>query len=128
MARYNSSLRTRKVIPKRGFTVPNAYCERILHHKGRATFISHPTAGMFQVFREFYVNVLFHQDHTCWVRGKWVSFNPQTINEYYALPEIDETRFQTLRANINWVEIFKEMTNCSDPRAWPNLSRPRPLP
>ena len=109
MACYNSSLCTRKVIPERGFAVPNAYFEIILHQKGRAKFVSHPKAGVFHVVRGFYVNVLFHRDHTCWVRGKWEPFNPQPINECYALPKVFETRFQTLWANINWVEICKDL-------------------
>ena len=120
MTHFNDNLCTRKFIPERGFAVSNAYFERIMLQKGWATFASHPSAGVGRVVREFYVNVLLHRDHTYWVRGKWVSFGPQQINQCYALEKVDETRFQTLQVNINWHEIFKDLTD--DQAHW-NITR-----
>ena len=111
MALFNISLCTRKVIAERGFVVPNAYFERLVQQKGWVRFAIHPPASVGKVVQEFYVNVLHHRDHTCWVRGKWVSFSAEHIKNFYSLGAMDETQFQALRDNINWHDICKDLTN-----------------
>ena len=101
MALFKNSLQSRRVIAERGFAIPNAYFERVLQQKGWEKFASHPPVGIGCVVREFYTNVLHHYEHTCFVRGKWVPFGPESINNFYGLGEVDESQFLALRENIN---------------------------
>ena len=98
---FNSSLHIRRVIVERGFTVSNAYFERLIQQKGWEKFASHPPEGVGWVGQEFYANVLYHRDHTCWVRGKWVPLSLENINIFYALGEVEDSRFGALPKNIN---------------------------
>ena len=53
----------------------------------------------------------FISEHSCLVKGKWVSFSPENINTLYGLGEVDESQFRALRENINRHEFCKDLTD-----------------
>ena len=63
------------------------------------------------VVREFYSNLCQQVANRVWVRGKWVSFDSVTINEFYKLPRVDDEGYRKLCENSDYGAIIKYLTN-----------------
>ena len=59
----------------------------------QVNLIKHLEATLILVVREFYVNVVEHQDHNVFIRRKLVSFDSSKINAFYGAPNINEMLF-----------------------------------
>ena len=48
-------------------------------------FCEHKPAGFVVLVREFYANLVGKKEKTCYVRGKWISFDRGAIDMTYNL-------------------------------------------
>ena len=50
-------------------------------------FCEHKAAGFVDVVKEFYANMVRMKDNTVYVKGKWISFSGEQIDQNYNLNE-----------------------------------------
>ena len=50
-------------------------------------FCEHKAPGFMDVVKEFYASMVGMKDKTVYVRGKWISFNREQIDQTYNLHE-----------------------------------------
>ena len=50
-------------------------------------FCEHKGPGFVDVVKQFYLNILGLREKTCYVRGKWISFHKEKIDETFNLKE-----------------------------------------
>ena len=61
--------------------------------------------------REFYANMVDRKETRYYVKGKWVSFHRNDINQLLKLKKLsNETRFKTVKKNPNYQKIVKALT------------------
>ena len=47
----------------------------------------HKPARFAAIVREFFANMVRKKEKTCYIRGKWISFDSKEINKTYSLKE-----------------------------------------
>ena len=47
----------------------------------------HHSVGFVMLVREFYANLVGRKEKTCYIRGKWISFDKKEINKAFRLSE-----------------------------------------
>ena len=78
----------------------------------------HPEPVVVPIVKEFYANGKERDDFRVFVRGKWVKFDPSTINHYYGLADIEDDQYQALLESeeAKWDEIKNSLWK--EPAAW----------
>ena len=77
----------------------------------------HPDLTMVPIVREFYANDMEHDEYKVFVRGKWVLFDRTTINNYYALDNVDDEEYHSIlnSDDNNWDAIRDELYKVTVP-------------
>ena len=75
------------LIGKRGFHKFISPFLETIKKRGWHLFCEHKALGFVDVVKEFYSNMLGVRDKTCFVRGKWISFSREKIDETFNLKE-----------------------------------------
>ncbi|GMN68008.1 hypothetical protein TIFTF001_037069 [Ficus carica] len=82
---YNDTVVLKSIVPERGLK-PDAFheCQMLDNIEKRQwqTFTAHPQKASVPLVREFYANAKYSADHTTVVRGKPISFDRSTINNF----------------------------------------------
>lgn len=87
--------------------------------RGWADFYQHPRDLVLPVVKEFFANMLRHDQCNIWVKNS--PLDTRVINVYYNLPANIECEYFKLVANLNnklWNQIFKTLT--VEERTWAN--------
>lgn len=81
-------------------------------------FVEQPGTAVVSLVREFYANLkVRHQDFKVRVRGKMVSFNKETINTVYSMPNYEADEYRELMAGtVNYFEIMQRI--CVPGASW----------
>ena len=75
-------------------------------------FCEHKAPGFVDVVKEFYSNMVGLREKTCYVRGKWISFIREKINETFNLKELkDGSKFKKLLKEPYYHKIVDFLTN-----------------
>ena len=75
------------LIGERGFRKFISPFLETIEKRGWHLFCEHKALGFVDVVKEFYSNMLGVRDKTCFVRGKWISFSREKIDETFNLKE-----------------------------------------
>ena len=59
----------------------------MIEKRGWHLFCEHKAPGFVDVVKEFYSNMLGLREKTCYVRGKWISFSREKMDETFNLKE-----------------------------------------
>ena len=63
------------------------------------------------IVRELYVNLATNMNKWVQVRGIWVDFGANSINEFYNLELVDNGEFDSFYVAPNYLEVIKVLTN-----------------
>ena len=75
-------------------------------------FCEHKTPGFVDVVKEFYANMMGMKDKTVYVRGKWISFNREQIDQTYNLQEKKNgSKFKKLVKEPDFQKIVDLLTD-----------------
>ena len=105
--RYTSWVTIRKFIKEKGFEHPEDFFCAYIANKGWKELCKPPKLAVMSMVREFYSNLCEQVTKKVWVRGKWVSFDSATINEFYKLPRVDDKGYQKLCETPDYIVSIK---------------------
>ena len=74
-------------IGERGFSKLISPFLEIIENRVWHLFYEHKAAGFVDVVKEFYSNMVGLKEKTCFIRGQWISFNGEKIDETFNLNE-----------------------------------------
>ena len=84
----------------------------MVESKGCHQFCEHKAPGFVDVVKEFYANMVSMKDKAMYVRGKWISFGREQINQTYNLTKRkDGSKFKRLVETPNFQKIVDLLTN-----------------
>ena len=107
---YHESLFNQSFVPERGFPTSNAFFNYTIKNHDWHTLCATPIPVVAPVVREFYSNLPFKVGTTVFVRGKWVDFSAQTINQIYRLQDDDSGEYRALFMDTNYESLMEELT------------------
>ena len=61
--------------------------QEVIEKRGWLLFCEHKAPGFVDVVKEFYVNMVGMKDKTVYVRGRWINFSGEQIDQTYNLNE-----------------------------------------
>ena len=94
---WKEKLQYKDFIDKRGLNKLISPFLETMEKKGWHLFCEHKALGFVDVVKEFYSNMVGLREKTCYVRGKWISFSKEKINETFNLKELkDGSKFKKL--------------------------------
>ena len=59
--------------------------KEVIEKRGWSLLCEHKSTGYVALVREFYSNMVGRKEKTCYVRGKWISFDKDEINKVLKL-------------------------------------------
>ena len=74
-------------IGERGFKQLISPFKEVSEPRGWSMLCEHHSAGLATLVREYYANLVGKKDKTCYVRGKWIFFDRESINKMFKLSE-----------------------------------------
>ena len=80
-------MQQRDFIGERGFNKLISPFQEIIESKGWHLFYKHKAPRFVDVVKEFYANMVGMKDKTVYIRGKWISFSREQIDQTYNLHE-----------------------------------------
>ena len=90
---YSMIARNRTFIKEKGFEHPEDFFRKDIANKGWRELCKPPKPTVISVVREFYANLADKALKRVWVRGKWVPFDSETINNFNNLPKVDNEAY-----------------------------------
>ena len=72
-------------------------------------FCEHKAPSFVDVVKEFYSNMVGLREKTCYVRGKWISFSGEKINETFNLK--DCSKFKKLLKEPDYQKLVDLLTD-----------------
>ena len=108
---YHEPLCNRSFVLERGFPTSNAFFNFTIQTRGWKTLCAPLTLGGALVVREFHSNLRFRVGTTVFVRGTWVDFGAQTINQIYQLLEDDSEEYRALFVETNFESLMQNLTH-----------------
>ena len=72
-------------VGERGFSQPISPFQELIEQRGWGKFCKHQKSGYAAVVREFYSNLVGRKENSVFVRGVWVPYGAETINEMYGM-------------------------------------------
>ena len=107
---YHELLCIRSFVLERGFPTSNTFFNFTIQTKGWQTLCALSTPGVALVVREFHSNLRFRVGTTVFIRGRWIDFGAQAINQIYQLREDDSEEYQALFVATNFKSLMQELT------------------
>ena len=72
-------------IGERGFSQLISPFKELIKQRGWGKFYKHYKTGYAAIVREFYSNLVGRKDNSIFVRGVWVPYGAENINEIYGM-------------------------------------------
>ena len=112
-------------IGEKGFRKWISPFQELTESKGWHLFCEHKTPGFVDVVKEFYANMVGMKDKTVYVRGKWISFNREQMDQTYNLHE--RKNGSKLKKLVNEPDFQKIVDLLTDGKGKWNVTRKNPL-
>ena len=98
-------------IDERGFSKLISPFLETIEKRGWHLFSKHKNPGSTDVVKEFYLNMVGQREKTCYVIGKWISFNREKIDEAFNLNERKNgSKFERLVKELDYQKIVDLLT------------------
>ena len=99
-------------VAERRFKTPITPFKELIEKRGWGTLCAHRRAGYVAVVREFYSNLVGRKDNTVYVRGVWVPYGAQAINQVYGMAgQKHGSKFKKLLENPDFKKIAEKLTD-----------------
>ena len=99
-------------VAERRFKNPITPFKEMIEKRGWETLCAHRRAGYVAVVREFYSNLVGRKDNTVYVRGVWVPYGAQAINQVYGMAGHKHgSKFKKLLENPDLKKIVEKLTD-----------------
>ena len=99
-------------VAERRFKNPITPFKEIIEKRGWETLCAHRRSGYVAVVREFYSNLVGRKDNTVYVRGVWVPYGAQAINQVYGMAgQKHGSKFKKLLENPDLKKIAEKLTD-----------------
>ena len=99
-------------VAERRFKTPITPFKEMIEKRGWGTLCVHRKAGYAAVVREFYSNLVGRKDNTVYVRGVWVPYGAQAINQVYGMAGHKHgSKFKKLLENPDLKKITEKLTD-----------------
>ena len=97
----------------------------MIEHKGWSLLCKHKPVRFTAVVREFFADLVGRREKTCYVRGKWISFDRIEINKVFNLSKLkDGSKFKRLQKDPDHQKIVELFT--TQKREW-NSTKKKPF-
>ena len=98
-------------VAERRFKTSITPFKELIEKRGWETLCAHRRAGYVAVVREFYANLVGRKDNTVYVRGVWVPYGAQAINQVYGLAGLKHgSKYKKLLENPDLKKIAEKLT------------------
>ena len=95
-------------IGERGFNKPISPFREVMEKRVWNLLCEHKPVRFATVVREFFANMGGKKEKTCYIRGKWISFDRKEINKTYNLKEQKNgSKFKKLLKEIDHQKIVE---------------------
>ena len=84
---WEKNLKEKDFIVERGFNGLISPFIKVIEKRGWQLLCEHKAPGFMALVKEFYVNMVGVREKIVYVRGEWISFNREKINETFNLKE-----------------------------------------
>ena len=99
-------------VAERRFKTPITPFKEMIEKRGWGTLCAHRRAGYAAVVREFYSNLVGRKDNTVYVRGVWVPYGAQAINQVYGMAGHKHgSKFKKLLENPDLKKVAEKLTD-----------------
>ena len=99
-------------VAERRFKNPIIPFKEMIEKRGWETLCAHRRAGYAAVVREFYSHLVGRKDNTVYVRGVWVPYGAQAINQVYGMAGHKHgSKFKKLLENPDLKKIVEKLTD-----------------
>ena len=99
-------------VAERRFKNPITPFKEMIEKRGWETLYAHRRLGNAAVVREFYSNLVGRKDNTIYVRGVWVPYGAQAINQVYGMAGHKHgSKFKKLLENPDLKKIAEKLTD-----------------
>ena len=99
-------------VAERRFKTPITPFKELIEKRGWGTLCAHRRAGYAVVVREFYSNLVGRKDNTVYVRGVWVPYGAQAINQVYGMAGHKHgLKFRKLLENPDLNKVAEKLTD-----------------
>ena len=99
-------------VGERGFSNPISHFKEMIEQRGWGNFCKHQKPGYAAVVQEFYSNFVGRKDSSVYIRGVWVPYGANAINEVYGMAgQRHGSKFKKLLANPNREKIVRKLTD-----------------
>ena len=109
---WRDKLKHRDFIGERGFNKWISPFQELIESKGWHLLCEHKAPGFVDVVKEFYANMVGTKGKVVYVKGRWVSFSREQINQTFNLKERkDGSKFKRLAEDTNFQKIVDLLTD-----------------
>ena len=109
---WRTKLQHKDFIGERGFSKWISPFQEIIKKRGWLLFCENKAPCFVNVVKEFYSNIVGMKDKTVYIRGKWISFSKERIDQTYNLNEKKNgSKFKKLVKEPNFPKIVDLLTN-----------------
>ena len=99
-------------VGERGFSKLISPFKELIEQRGWGNFCKHQKSGYAVVIREFYSNLVGKKDNSVYVRGVWVPYGAETINEMYGMEgQKHGSKYKKIIDNPNREKITRKLTD-----------------
>ena len=99
-------------VAERRFKTPITPFKELIEKRGWGTLCTHRRVGYAAIVREFYYNLVGRKDNTVYVRGVWVPYGAQAINQVYGMAGLKHgSKFKKLLENPDLKKISEKLTD-----------------
>ena len=86
--------------------------KELIKQRGWGNFCKHQKSGYAAVVREFYSNLVGRKDNSFYVRGVWVPYGAEPINEMYGMEgQKHGSKYKKIAENPNREKIARKLTD-----------------
>ena len=109
---FEKELNERGFVCERGFSQLISPFKEVIEKRGWQELVEHKNPGLSNLVREFYANMDQMGEKSVFVRGKWISFDRDTINRILNLKTIkDGHNFKKMKKKPKYQKIVDLLTN-----------------
>ena len=99
-------------VGERGFGQLISPFKELIEQRGCGKFCKHQKSGYAAVVREFYCNLVWRKENSIFVRGVWVPYGAETINEMYGMEgQKHGSKYKKITDNPNRENITRKLTD-----------------
>ena len=108
---WRDKLQHKDFLRERGFRKWISPFQELIESKGWHLLCKHKAPRFVDVVKEFYANMVGNKDKAVYVRGRWISFSKEQINQTFNLKEKnDGSKFKRLVEAPNFQKIVDLLT------------------